>query len=290
MKRNHFIFGFILSLITLSIVLFLTLPKIGYQNSQQENIDPGSEPEIQTSVVIDNLNKPWDINFINENTIIYNLKSGEIRRHDLLTQSDWQITTIDDVYNRGEGGLLGGVLDINFSENNYYFICSNIAGPSVSVIRLTLASDLKSVLERKDIVTGIPSNESGRHSGCRLDMDKNGHLWIGTGDIAEGTNPQNLNSLGGKVLRVDRDGKGVEGNLRGSADPRIFNFGHRNVQGITLFNEEINGVYGFTSEHGSSRDDEINLLTQGNFGWDPIPGYDESVEMTDSTKFPDAIS
>ena len=43
-------------------------------------------------------------------------------------------------------------------------------------------------------------------------------------------------------------------------------------------------------EHGPGVDDEINLLAPGgNYGWDPVPGYDESVSMTDVVKFPSAI-
>ena len=33
-----------------------------------------------------------------------------------------------------------------------------------------------------------------------------------------------------------------------------------------------------------------NRLVTGNFGWDPIPGYDESRPMTDLVKFPSAVS
>jgi glucose/arabinose dehydrogenase len=44
-----------------------------------------------------------------------------------------------------------------------------------------------------------------------------------------------------------------------------------------------------SAEHGPSVDDEINLLVAGNFGWDPGPGYDESVPMTDLGKFPSAV-
>ncbi len=35
-------------------------------------------------------------------------------------------------------------------------------------------------------------------------------------------------------------------------------------------------------EHGSYRDDEVNKLRSGgDYGWNPVPGYDESVPMTD---------
>ena len=46
---------------------------------------------------------------------------------------------------------------------------------------------------------------------------------------------------------------------------------------------------GMSAEHGPSVDDELNLLVAGNFGWDPVPGYNESVPMTDLGKFPDAV-
>jgi len=37
-------------------------------------------------------------------------------------------------------------------------------------------------------------------------------------------------------------------------------------------------------EHGSFRDDEVNRLRGGgDYGWHPVPGYDESVPMTDQS-------
>ena len=44
----------------------------------------------------------------------------------------------------------------------------------------------------------------GRHGGCRLLIASNGALIVGTGDAAIGTNPQDLTSLGGKTLRLNR--------------------------------------------------------------------------------------
>ena len=47
----------------------------------------------------------------------------------------------------------------------------------------------------------------------------------------------------------------------------------------------------WTAEHGTDRDDEVNVVVAGgNYGWDPIPGYNEARPMTDLAKFPGAIS
>ena len=75
-------------------------------------------------------------------------------------------------------------------------------------------------------------------------------------------------------------------------DPRIYTYGHRNVQGITF----SPGGKAYSIEHGTGRDDEVNRLFAGsNYGWDPRPlsgpsFYDESRPMTDTTRHPSARS
>lgn len=248
-------------------------------------------PELATTEIITGLSNPWELGFIDEDTFIYTQRGGTIRGFSLNNKEGWEIAQITDVYPRGEGGLTGLAIDKDFQNNRYIYTCMNVTGgKSISVVRWELSSDAKSITDRVNIITDIPANPSGRHSGCRLVTDKKGHLWIGTGDTAsDGSIPQNPKNLGGKILRVDREGKGVAGNMSSPFDSRIFSYGHRNVQGITLFDEPVNGIYGYSSEHGTGRDDEINVLKQGNFGWDPVPGYNESRSMTDLSKYPDAI-
>ena len=90
------------------------------------------------------------------------------------------------------------------------------------------------------------------------------------------------------MLRVTRDGVDAPGGplLRGG-DARIYTFGHRNVQGLAF--HPVSGV-AYSVEHGPSSDDEVTRLSSGgNAGWDPVPGYNESVPMTDATRFPTAM-
>jgi glucose/arabinose dehydrogenase len=159
----------------------------------------------------------------------------------------------------------------------------------VRVVRWRVEEGYTGLTDRTDIVTGMPVNtegQLGRHSGCRPRFGPDGHLWVGTGDAAVGTVPQDPGSLGGKVLRVTRSGAGAPGNPGGRLDPRIYTFGHRNVQGLA-FRPGDGAAFG--AEHGPDRDDEVNrLVAGGNYGWDPVPGYNESVPMTDTRKFPGA--
>jgi glucose/arabinose dehydrogenase len=142
------------------------------------------------------------------------------------------------------------------------------------------------LIGRTDILTGIPANPLGRHSGCRIRFGPDGHLWAGTGDAAMGTNPQNPASLGGKVLRITTDGAGAPGNAGPPFRSEIYTYGHRNVQGLAF---AADGT-AYSIEHGPDRDDEVNRLVRGgNYGWDPVPGYNEAVPMTDLGKFPAAV-
>ena len=183
-----------------------------------------------------------------------------------------------------------------FATNRYIYTCfaSTLGGPNndVRLVRWTVDANFTALTNRTDIVTGMPVNASGelgRHSGCRPRFDPQARLFVGTGDAASGTVPQNPRSLGGKVLRINRDGTGVAGNPGGTLDPRIWSYGHRNVQGIAF---RPSDGFGVTTEHGPDRDDELNALVTGNFGWNPVPraaGYNEGVPMTDLAEFPNAV-
>ncbi len=135
---------------------------------------------------------------------------------------------------------------------------------------------------RGPLLTGLPAT-TGRHGGCRLLVADNGALLVGTGDAATGTNPRDLTSLGGKTLRLDRrTGKPWPGNrYSGATNARkryVFTYGHRNVQGLA---QRRDGSL-WSVEHGSFRDDEVNRLVRGgDYGWHPVPGYNEQVPMTD---------
>lgn len=245
-------------------------------------------PRLKVGRVATGLVQPWDIQ---------RLPSGEL----LVTERDSarllvvrkrkvrQLADLSDiVWVSGEAGLMSITVDAGFSDNHRIFVCHGGTNPAgehdVRISRLTLAEDLSEVTRTELFLSGLPAT-SGRHSGCRLEIDRrSGALLVGTGDAAVGTNPQDLTNLGGKVLRLDpeRANPWPTNPYVDADDPNqrllLLTYGHRNVQGLA---QRSDGTW-WSAEHGPDRDDEINrLVAGGNYGWNPVPGYNEAVPMTD---------
>ena len=245
-------------------------------------------PTYRFTTVVSGLSIPWDLTWVG-GVMIYDQRAGGLwTKRGSAAPQRLQIPVPEPLVS-SEGGLLGMVADPKAATNKLFYTCQTVkASRDVQVLRWRLVSDTRAVSAGKPLVKGIPV-VTGRHSGCRLRFSARGALYIGTGDAAVGTNAQKLSSLGGKVLRVHPDGRIPKTNpfYRSGGNARyVWNYGHRNVQGMAL--QPGTGQI-FTAEHGSDRDDEINVVRKGaNYGWNPVPGYNEARPMTDTKKYPKA--
>ena len=234
---------------------------------------------------IDGFSRPWDLQFGPDGTAMVTERGGN-----LAIVDNWArrvVTRVPDVKAGGEGGLLGLAHDPDFATNQRIYLCfDSVSGADVRVVRFRVLTGYTGLTDATPIVTGIPANGGGRHQGCRVEFGPEGDLWVTTGDAALPTTPQDRASLAGKVLRMTRDGAPSPANPAasdpsGGWNPLVYTYGHRNVQGLAC--RPSDGA-AFSVEHGTDRDDEINLLTSGgNYGWNPVgaPGvYDESKPMT----------
>jgi aldose sugar dehydrogenase len=254
----------------------------------------GTAPTLTTESVLSGRDHIWEIAFLPSGQMLFTERKGTLNV--LEGGKTRTVTTVDDIKAIGETGLMGLAVDKDYATNRYVYVCyASTRGPDIRVARWKLKADVSGVEDRKDILTSVTVNPGGRHSGCRVAFGPDGYLWVGTGDAAipgrSPQTPQSLASLNGKLVRIDREGMAAPGNLgTDGADPRIYNYGHRNIQGLAFYPAPRDGVLGVSVEHGSSVDDEINPLVKGNFGWDPDKAYTEAnIPMTDKTKFPDAI-
>lgn len=253
--------------------------------------------QLTTTTVVSGLHRPWDIAFLPDGTMVFTERTGPVSA--MVGGAKRVLVTPADVEAVFEGGMMGLAVDPDFSSNRYVFTCflANRSGTrDVRLVRWKVDASVTSLTDRTDILTGMPVNaagQAGRHAGCRPRFGPDGYLWVTTGDAAVNSNPQDPNSLGGKILRIDRNGAPAPDNAGPPFRGEVYSYGHRNPQGIAF--RPADGQP-FVVEHGTGCDDEINLpVRRGNYGWDPKPAgggsaYDESRPMTDTLKFPDAIS
>ncbi|WP_307851697.1 PQQ-dependent sugar dehydrogenase [Williamsia sp. CHRR-6] len=239
------------------------------------------------TTLISDLDHPWDVVIDPAGTIVTDERGGRI----MARFADGRVAQVradlPDLQARGEGGLMGMALARDFATTRSVYTCFASTEGDVRVVRWTAAADWSAMTRADNVLIGIPLNPSGRHSGCRILPAPDGTLYVATGDTADPIAPQSLSNLGGKILHVDSRGAGVPGNI---GDTAIHSLGHRNPQGMA-FAPGTDRLY--TSEHGPTIDDEINLeVPQGNYGWDPdtaAAGYDEDVPMTDTDRHPGSI-
>ena len=283
--------------------------------------EPG-DLRVQRTVILANLDNPWDLAFAPDGTLFFTEKcrglsvrtpDGAVRH---LFGASGAAVAADDLFCQGQSGMLGLALDPAFVDNRrlYLFMASKLDGqPANRVVRLQVDAANTTVRDRTDIVTDIPFKASfnrwgraGAHSGGRLRFSpKDGFLYVTTGDNHNGPLPQDLTRLGGKVLRIDRDGRPAPGNnTPKGGDARLFTYGHRNVQGLAF---RPGTGQPFICEHGPGHSDEVTaLVAGGNGGWDPAPtpgvscasdycGYTSNkpdgsrTSMTDRERFPAAL-
>jgi len=223
---------------------------------------PGEPTDITTG-----LDVPWGLAVLPDGTALVTLRD-EARVLQVgpgvlnAIGADGEDGAVPDVYPDGEGGLLGIALSPDFATDNHVFLYQT-ARQDNRVVRYTLAQNR--LTEPTEIVTGIPKNST--HNGGRIAFGPDGMLYIGTGDAQDRPTAQDVNSLGGKILRVLPDGSVPPDNpFSGS---RTWSYGHRNPQG---FGWDSAGRL-IASEFGQDTWDELNVIRPGgNYGWPTVEG------------------
>jgi glucose/arabinose dehydrogenase len=249
-------------------------------------------PSLSHTVVLTKLDGPWDMAFLPDGTMFFTekclglsvrLPNGTVVKLLGMKDSKGYASTANDLFCEGQAGMQGVAVDPDFARNRFIYVyaTSSLTAPGTNrVLRLNVNANVTAVSGRVDIVTDIPYKDKandlpfggpGAHNGGRLRFSPgDGYLYVTTGDTHNGVVPQSPTLIGGKVLRIDRDGKAAPNNgAPAGFDRRIYTYGHRNPQGLAF---RPGTHQPFTAENGPWHSDEVTALRPGgNAGWDPRP-------------------
>jgi glucose/arabinose dehydrogenase len=234
---------------------------------------------LQTVVINDKLENPWGICLMPDGGFMISQKMGSIVVLDKDGKERKKITALPKVNPAGQGGFLDITLSPGFAKDRMvYFAFSEPQsnGSTLAIGKGKLSAD-EAVLENQTIIYRItPAYTNTLQYGSRIVFDKNGNLFVSTGERS-GTDTrvlaQALNSSLGKIIHITPEGKPVPGGPFAKtlgAKPEIYSYGHRNPDGLAI-NPNTGELW--EAEFGPKGGDEINLIKPGkNYGW-PVITY-----------------
>lgn len=237
--------------------------------------------ELVVEEVVRGLVVPWSVRFTSPTRMLVTERGGTVRAVVEGQLVEKPLYTFDEVSTTGEEGLMGLALDPHYDDNKYVYVSLAYQASGkmqVKIVRLTDNGDV--LIDPSTLLDNIPAAKF--HTGSRIAFGPDQRLYVTTGDATDKKNAQDLESLGGKILRMNADGSIPEDNpFEGSY---VYSYGHRNSQGLA-WNKENDELY--ITEHGPSLfdgpagGDEINHVLPGeNYGW-PLVSHKEKQEGTE---------
>jgi len=245
--------------------------------------------EVRVSTFVSGLEVPWSLAFAPDGRLFVSERPGRIRvvSGNALDPTPWATLPVRA---QGEGGLTGLALDPDFSREPWVYVCYAFDDGGALSNRISRIREIDGRGANEQVLLDhFPG--AAVHDGCRLKFAPDGTLFATTGDSFQRSLAQNVSSLAGKILRLNRDGTVPDDNPFGRASP-VYSYGHRNSQGLA-FDPETGAL--FATEHGPTGEvgfgayDEVNIIVPGgNYGWPLAVGAPGLSEFQDPLlAFPD---
>lgn len=182
------------------------------------------------------------------------------------------IRGVPEVVTKGQGGLLDVAVRDDFAESRRVWWSfaqpRGAEGSATAVATGVLSAEGAALSQVRIVFQQQPAWQSNNHFGSRLVFDREGALFVTTGERSQPEPRQLAQDVGThlwKIIRINPHGGAAPGNphLAGGL-PEIWSHGHRNLQAAALGSDgEL-----WTIEHGPRGGDELNRPEPGkNYGW-----------------------
>jgi|GEM_PF-7131882 len=246
------------------------------------------DANIVVTLVVENLHPVCDIETLPDGRVLVLCLGGVVLQ--LPIPIDNRVTysypyrenvyyTDKDVYfERSSKGILEGVFDMtvdpDFLKNKYVYVLYSKKERKQISIQLSRFTDIGVTWTDEVFLYNIPISGKMENLGARVLIGYDGKIYITLGDQENPDKAQNLHTLAGKTIRLNKDGTvPINNPFRYKADARteIYTFGHRNPVGLAMhpITKQLYifeaGASGYDRVEGG---DELNLLIKGhNYGW-----------------------
>ena len=220
--------------------------------------------DLKFEKIIDNLNNPWSLSFVDNENIIFTEKSGKLFSFNLKNKNINELNHNLDVREHGQGGLL----DVLYKDKDVYISYSENRGNWATSTSVAKGTFNKKNIKFNNIFRAEPPLDTKYHFGSRLTIKEN-YLFITAGERGKGMIAQDASKHPGSIIRINLDGSIPKDNPKFKNKkkwlPEIFQIGVRNPQGMALspFDNKI-----YITNHGAKGGDWFGTVNYGeNYGW-----------------------
>lgn len=249
-----------------------------------EQIIQTQEHAVQITPLVRGLAHPWSLAFLPDGRLLITERRGTLRIVDKGKLIAKPVSGMPAVIEHGQGGLLDVALHPDHARNGWIYWSYNAGtagnyGTELARGKLAGTRDAPLMRHVQVLFKMKPKSGAGVHFGSRIVFDGQGYLYLTLGDRGDSPDrgtahrSQQLDDHAGKSIRLHDDGRIPADNPflnTTGAQPEVFSYGHRNMQGAAL-HPQTGKVW--THEHGPQGGDEINILIAGaNYGW-PVITY-----------------
>ncbi len=237
--------------------------------------------DYQWSAIVSGLDRPVDVQAAFDGTgrLFIIEKYGAIRIYQNGQLLDEPFLNIDDRVDdwSNEMGLLGLAFHPNYEQNGFFYVNYTGDGGHTRISRFTASGNTANPNSEKVLM--VIEQPFPNHNGGAVAFGPDGYLYLGLGDGGAAGDPlkhgQNINTLLGKILRIDVDnGDPYSIPADNPFGNEIWAYGLRNPWRISF--DQLTGDL-WIGDVGQGEREEIDYLPAGsaggaNFGWSIMEG------------------